>query len=69
MASTDTHNTHPIMDDVVECEIRLEYLQIGKWIGLGSYGEVYHTDWNGISVISNESIKLRRSMRAITSII
>ena len=44
VASIDTHNTHPIMDDVAECEIRLEYLQTGKQIGLGSYGEVHHVD-------------------------
>lgn len=50
VALTDTHNTHPIMDDVAECEIRLEYLQIGERIGLGSYGEVYHADWNGTEV-------------------
>lgn len=48
--STNTHNIHPIMDDVAECEIRLEYLQIGERIGLGSYGEVYHADWNGTEV-------------------
>lgn len=50
VSSSNTHNTHPIMDDVAECEIRFEYLQIGERIGLGSYGEVYHADWNGTEV-------------------
>jgi hypothetical protein len=35
------------MDGVAECEIRLEYLQIGERIGLGSYGEVYHVGMDG----------------------
>ncbi|XVE89824.1 hypothetical protein DITRI_Ditri20bG0025400 [Diplodiscus trichospermus] len=36
--------------DVGECEIPLEDLDIGERIGLGSYGEVYHADWNGTEV-------------------
>ncbi|KAK6911447.1 Serine-threonine/tyrosine-protein kinase, catalytic domain, partial [Dillenia turbinata] len=36
--------------DVGECEIRWEDLIIGERIGLGSYGEVYQADWNGIEV-------------------
>ncbi|KAF3785792.1 Serine/threonine-protein kinase [Nymphaea thermarum] len=31
-------------------EIPWEDLQIGERIGLGSYGEVYHADWNGTEV-------------------
>ncbi|XP_057831140.1 probable serine/threonine-protein kinase SIS8 isoform X1 [Cryptomeria japonica] len=41
---------HPLMDDVAECEIPWENLLIGERIGLGSYGEVYHADWNGTEV-------------------
>ncbi|XP_022155390.1 serine/threonine-protein kinase EDR1 [Momordica charantia] len=36
--------------DVGECEIQWEDLIIGERIGLGSYGEVYHADWNGTEV-------------------
>ncbi|KAK6915472.1 hypothetical protein RJ641_020589 [Dillenia turbinata] len=36
--------------DVGECEIQWEDLIIGERIGLGSYGEVYLADWNGIEV-------------------
>ncbi|GLT26870.1 hypothetical protein SLA2020_019100 [Shorea laevis] len=32
--------------DVGDCEIAWEDLHIGERIGLGSYGEVYHADWN-----------------------
>lgn len=41
---------YPLMDDVTECEIPWENLLIGERIGLGSYGEVYHADWNGTEV-------------------
>ncbi|XP_057495793.1 serine/threonine-protein kinase EDR1-like isoform X1 [Actinidia eriantha] len=40
----------PVMDDVGECEIPWEDLEIGERIGLGSYGEVYRADWNGTEV-------------------
>lgn len=40
----------PMFDDVSECEIPWEHLVIGERIGLGSYGEVYHADWNGTEV-------------------
>ncbi|KAM7273670.1 hypothetical protein ACFE04_028334 [Oxalis oulophora] len=36
--------------DVSECEIPWEDLVIGERIGLGSYGEVYHADWNSTEV-------------------
>ncbi|ONI04744.1 hypothetical protein PRUPE_6G337600 [Prunus persica] len=36
--------------DVGESEIPWEDLVIGERIGLGSYGEVYHADWNGTEV-------------------
>nr|UPW27189.1 serine/threonine-protein kinase EDR1 [Allium cepa] len=40
----------PMLDDVAELEIPWEHLIIGERIGLGSYGEVYHADWNGTEV-------------------
>ncbi|KAJ7978065.1 MAP kinase kinase kinase-like protein [Quillaja saponaria] len=42
----------PILDDadVGECEIPWEDLVVGERIGIGSYGEVYHADWNGTEV-------------------
>ncbi|XP_076913591.1 serine/threonine-protein kinase EDR1-like [Bidens hawaiensis] len=40
----------PVIDDVGDCEIPWEDLVIGERIGLGSYGEVYHADWNGTEV-------------------
>ncbi|KAL7126354.1 hypothetical protein ABFS83_14G180600 [Erythranthe nasuta] len=36
--------------DDVGCEIIWEDLDLGERIGLGSYGEVYHADWNGTEV-------------------
>ncbi|GAV64229.1 Pkinase_Tyr domain-containing protein/EDR1 domain-containing protein [Cephalotus follicularis] len=36
--------------DVGKSEIPWEDLVIGERIGLGSYGEVYHADWNGTEV-------------------
>ncbi|KAM3378300.1 serine/threonine-protein kinase EDR1 [Capsicum galapagoense] len=41
---------NPVFDDVGDCEIPWEALVIGERIGLGSYGEVYHADWNGTEV-------------------
>ncbi|GLT76180.1 hypothetical protein SLA2020_478550 [Shorea laevis] len=43
---------HQLFDDVDvgDCEIAWEDLDIGERIGLGSYGEVYHADWNGTEV-------------------
>ncbi|KAA8536949.1 hypothetical protein F0562_029427 [Nyssa sinensis] len=40
----------PVIDDVGDTEIPWEHLVIGERIGLGSYGEVYHADWNGTEV-------------------
>ncbi|KAG0549438.1 hypothetical protein BDA96_01G255800 [Sorghum bicolor] len=39
-----------VLEDVSECEILWEDLVIGERIGFGSYGEVYHADWNGTEV-------------------
>ncbi|WCJ29589.1 Protein kinase superfamily protein [Euphorbia peplus] len=53
----ETTNTHISSDgyneklgEVSEWEIPWEDLQIGERIGIGSYGEVYHADWNGTEV-------------------
>ncbi|KAL8553756.1 hypothetical protein ACS0TY_002154 [Phlomoides rotata] len=43
-------NVDTEIDDVGECEIVWEDLDLGERIGLGSYGEVYHADWNGTEV-------------------
>ncbi|KAK1263494.1 Serine/threonine-protein kinase EDR1 [Acorus gramineus] len=37
----------PMLDEVAEWEIPWDDLILGERIGLGSYGEVYHADWNG----------------------
>ncbi|KAL0005696.1 hypothetical protein SO802_013257 [Lithocarpus litseifolius] len=48
---SSTSRVEQIFDDVdVGDEIRWEDLVIGERIGLGSYGEVYHADWNGTEV-------------------
>lgn len=39
-----------VLDEVFECEILWEDLVIDERIGIGSYGEVYHADWNGTEV-------------------
>ncbi|CAL5426284.1 unnamed protein product [Camellia sinensis] len=39
-----------VLGEVAEWEIPWEDLQIGERIGIGSYGEVYHADWNGTEV-------------------
>ncbi|KAJ1295486.1 hypothetical protein BS78_01G228200 [Paspalum vaginatum] len=39
-----------VLEDVSECEILWEDLVIGERIGFGSYGEVFHADWNGTEV-------------------
>ncbi|XP_047071930.1 serine/threonine-protein kinase EDR1-like isoform X1 [Lolium rigidum] len=39
-----------VLDEVSECEILWEDLVIDERIGIGSYGEVYHADWNGTEV-------------------
>lgn len=41
---------HPVLGEVSEWEIPWEDLHIGERIGIGSYGEVYHGDWNGTEV-------------------
>ncbi|KAI9191595.1 hypothetical protein LWI28_010557 [Acer negundo] len=45
-----TDGINPMLGDVAEWEILWEDLQIGERIGIGSYGEVYHADWNGTEV-------------------
>ncbi|CAM8923532.1 unnamed protein product [Rhodiola kirilowii] len=39
-----------MLEDVGDCEIPWEHLVLYERIGLGSYGEVYHADWNGMEV-------------------
>ncbi|RXH91414.1 hypothetical protein DVH24_020437 [Malus domestica] len=49
--SCDSHyERYPALGEVAEWEILWEDLQIGERIGIGSYGEVYHADWNGTEV-------------------
>uniref|UniRef100_A0A453NSF3 EDR1/CTR1/ARMC3-like peptidase-like domain-containing protein n=1 Tax=Aegilops tauschii subsp. strangulata TaxID=200361 RepID=A0A453NSF3_AEGTS len=47
LSCSSTKTISSVMDDVAEDEISWEDLHIGERIGLGSYGEVYHADWNG----------------------
>ncbi|KAL6531333.1 Serine/threonine-protein kinase edr1 [Orobanche minor] len=49
-ASSSLDHVDTVIDDVGECEIVWEDLVLGERIGLGSYGEVYHADWNGTEV-------------------
>ncbi|KAM7277959.1 hypothetical protein ACFE04_005093 [Oxalis oulophora] len=51
-ADTTTSRVDRIFDDVDvgQCEIPWEDIEIGERIGLGSYGEVYHAEWNGTEV-------------------
>ncbi|XP_059649381.1 serine/threonine-protein kinase EDR1 [Cornus florida] len=50
IAASGATQVDPVIDDVGECEIPWEDLVLGERIGLGSYGEVYHADWNGTEV-------------------
>uniref|UniRef100_A0ACD5YP81 Uncharacterized protein n=1 Tax=Avena sativa TaxID=4498 RepID=A0ACD5YP81_AVESA len=50
LSCSSTKTISSVMDDVAEYEISWEDLQIDERIGLGSYGEVYHADWNGTEV-------------------
>ncbi|KAF6174869.1 hypothetical protein GIB67_026357 [Kingdonia uniflora] len=47
---SDNERINPLLDEVVEWEIPWEDIQIGERVGIGSYGEVYHADWNGTEV-------------------
>ncbi|KAK3441789.1 hypothetical protein EUGRSUZ_B01731 [Eucalyptus grandis] len=49
-SSSIDSNTNKVDDADVGDEIQWEHLDIGERIGLGSYGEVYHADWNGKEV-------------------
>ncbi|KAL5712587.1 Serine/threonine-protein kinase edr1 [Ranunculus cassubicifolius] len=48
-ANSGRSRSDPMLD-VAELEIPWEDLYIGERIGLGSYGEVYRADWNGMEV-------------------
>lgn len=50
VTSIDSSSNTDQMFDVGDCEIPWEDLVLGERIGLGSYGEVYHADWNGTEV-------------------
>ncbi|XP_038878665.1 serine/threonine-protein kinase EDR1 isoform X1 [Benincasa hispida] len=52
LVNPSTNRFEQVYDDVDvgQCEIQWEDLIIGERIGLGSYGEVYHADWNGTEV-------------------
>ncbi|KAG8391010.1 hypothetical protein BUALT_Bualt01G0143500 [Buddleja alternifolia] len=50
LPDTGANCVDTVIDDVGDCEILWEDLVIGERIGLGSYGEVYHADWNGTEV-------------------
>ncbi|KAK4768820.1 hypothetical protein SAY86_026970 [Trapa natans] len=41
---------NPVLGDAAEWDIKWEDLQLGERIGIGSYGEVYHAEWNGTEV-------------------
>ncbi|KAL5559267.1 hypothetical protein UlMin_035478 [Ulmus minor] len=43
-------DSQSMLGEVSEWEIPWEDLRIGERIGIGSYGEVYHADWNGTEV-------------------
>ncbi|CAL5423977.1 unnamed protein product [Camellia sinensis] len=48
--SIQNEKINPVLGEVAEWEIPWKDLQIGERIGIGSYGEVYHADWNGTEV-------------------
>uniref|UniRef100_A0A5B7AI21 non-specific serine/threonine protein kinase n=1 Tax=Davidia involucrata TaxID=16924 RepID=A0A5B7AI21_DAVIN len=50
VCSAHNERIKPILGEVAEWEILWEDLQIGERIGIGSYGEVYHADWNSTEV-------------------
>ncbi|KAL5212890.1 hypothetical protein ABZP36_023737 [Zizania latifolia] len=50
LSCSSTKTISSVIDDVAESGIPWEDLHIGERIGLGSYGEVYHADWNGTEV-------------------
>ncbi|KAH0969468.1 hypothetical protein GBA52_028649 [Prunus armeniaca] len=49
-------------------EILWEDLQIGERIGIGSYGEVYHADWNGTEVAVKKFLDQDFSGDALVSV-
>ncbi|KAL5206969.1 hypothetical protein ABZP36_031404 [Zizania latifolia] len=50
LSCSSTKTISSVIDDVAESGIPWEDLHTGQRIGLGSYGEVYHADWNGTEV-------------------
>lgn len=48
--SAHAQTISPFLGDASSWEISWEELQIGERIGIGSYGEVYHAEWNATEV-------------------
>ncbi|KAJ7958349.1 Mitogen-activated protein kinase kinase kinase [Quillaja saponaria] len=46
----NSERVNQVLGEAAEWEIPWEDLHIGDRIGIGSYGEVYHADWNGTEV-------------------
>ncbi|XP_062099039.1 probable serine/threonine-protein kinase SIS8 isoform X2 [Humulus lupulus] len=46
----ESERINAVLGESPEWEIQWEDLRIGERIGIGSYGEVYHGDWNGTEV-------------------
>ncbi|XP_015884450.3 probable serine/threonine-protein kinase SIS8 [Ziziphus jujuba] len=49
-SSGQSEGINPVLGEAAEWEIPWEDLRIGERIGIGSYGEVYHAEWNGTEV-------------------
>ncbi|GMN35991.1 hypothetical protein TIFTF001_005679 [Ficus carica] len=45
-----SESLNQMLGEAADCEIQWEDLRIGERIGIGSYGEVYHADWNDTEV-------------------
>uniref|UniRef100_A0A5B7AGN7 non-specific serine/threonine protein kinase n=1 Tax=Davidia involucrata TaxID=16924 RepID=A0A5B7AGN7_DAVIN len=50
VCSAHNERIKPMLAEAAEWEIPWEDLQIAERIGIGSYGDVYHADWNGTEV-------------------
>ncbi|XP_030490801.2 probable serine/threonine-protein kinase SIS8 isoform X2 [Cannabis sativa] len=49
-SDSENERINAVLGEAPEWEIQWEDLRIGERIGIGSYGEVYHGDWNGTEV-------------------
>ncbi|XP_010555009.1 PREDICTED: serine/threonine-protein kinase EDR1-like isoform X2 [Tarenaya hassleriana] len=50
LCNSHDQGINPLLGDAAKWEILWEDLRIGERIGIGSYGEVYHAEWNGTEV-------------------